>query len=245
MLDRTFLAETSDVTVNVFFPYVVSNICLILSKHFVDINNNKESLRKYSVVPMVSRRVIQDLTLEEGPYLLPKGSTVMINIQALHLDPNIWPQPMRYDPTRFLLDHNNSSIKPDANSNATKADNGKSSDKSMANNGGSDPPRMNKTGMPIRPFTFLPFIAGPRNCLGQHLALLESKMVIALLTQRYTFHFCPDSGTSGNTKAARIDPEDWSDGKDPRHPFMVPLIPKKELLVIVTRKIVDSNLLHL
>jgi cytochrome P450 len=34
---------------------------------------------------------------------------------------------------------------------------------------------------------FLPFIQGPRNCLGQHLALLEARVVLALLVKRFKF----------------------------------------------------------
>ena len=28
---------------------------------------------------------------------------------------------------------------------------------------------------------------GPRNCLGQHLALIEARVVLSLLAQRFTF----------------------------------------------------------
>jgi Cytochrome P450 len=41
----------------------------------------------------------------------------------------------------------------------------------------------------IEPFTYLPFIARPRNCVGQHLALLESKIVVAMLWQQYKCAF--------------------------------------------------------
>lgn len=39
----------------------------------------------------------------------------------------------------------------------------------------------------IRAYMFLPFIQGPRNCLGQHLALLEARIVLAALTAKFTF----------------------------------------------------------
>jgi cytochrome P450 len=125
----------------------------------------------------------------------------MINMQAVHLNPHIWPRPLKFDPLRFLSD-------PDRNG------------------------KQNDNNKPIQPFTYLPFIAGPRNCLGQHLALLESKMVIALLLQRYDFELCPTKHAHANT----IDAEDWSHGRDPRHRFMVPIIPKEELWVTVKRK---------
>ena len=39
----------------------------------------------------------------------------------------------------------------------------------------------------IRPYMFLPFIQGPRNCLGQYFALLESRYVLASLLKRFEF----------------------------------------------------------
>jgi len=34
-------------------------------------------------------------------------------------------------------------------------------------------------------FAFLPFYAGPRNCLGQHLALMETKIFLIQLLSKY------------------------------------------------------------
>ncbi len=45
------------------------------------------------------------------------------------------------------------------------------------------------------PYAFLPFIQGPRNCLGQYLALLEARVVLGVLTQRFKFKPAfPDTG---------------------------------------------------
>lgn len=61
---------------------------------------------------------------------------------------------------------------------------------------------------PPQPFTFLPFIDGPRMCLGQYLSLLESKIILALLVHSFTFKL--------------THPEEAG----LRHAFMVPIIPK-------------------
>ncbi len=40
-------------------------------------------------------------------------------------------------------------------------------------------------------FAYIPFAAGHRNCIGSHMAILQSKLVIALITQRYNLTLIP------------------------------------------------------
>lgn len=122
----------------------------------------RESLRKYSVVPTVVRVNNQDVELNQ--YKVCKGSTLMVNMQGVHHNPEFWPEPLVYKPERFLS--------------------------------------------PIAPYTFLPFIEGPRMCLGQYLSLLESRVVLSILLLTYKFEVT-------NTEDAGL-----------KHPFMVPIIPK-------------------
>ena len=129
----------------------------------------KESLRKYSVVPTVVR--VASKATKIGEYNIAKGSTLMVNMQGVHHNPEFWPAPMEYKPERFFEE--------------------------------------------IKPYTFLPFVDGPRSCLGQYLSLLESKVVLSILVSKYKFKVV-------DKELAGI-----------KHPSMIPIIPKNGHFMII------------
>ncbi|XP_044534557.1 thromboxane-A synthase [Gracilinanus agilis] len=43
------------------------------------------------------------------------------------------------------------------------------------------------------PFTYLPFGAGPRSCIGVKMAMLEIKMTLLRLLQKFRFEICPET----------------------------------------------------
>jgi steroid 17alpha-monooxygenase/17alpha-hydroxyprogesterone aldolase len=63
-----------------------------------------EVLRHCSVMPLgIPHQAMCDSTI--GPYQVPKGTTVLLNIYAIHHDPDVWENPMDFNPDRFLDEH--------------------------------------------------------------------------------------------------------------------------------------------
>ncbi len=60
----------------------------------------KETLRIHPVIPGIGR-VLQE-PMELAGYTLPKGSTLACSILLAHFNERVWPEPDRFDPTRFL-----------------------------------------------------------------------------------------------------------------------------------------------
>lgn len=60
----------------------------------------KEVLRLYPSVPLIGRELIEEL--EINGVVLPVGTSVNLLIYDLHRDPNHFPDPLRFDPDRFL-----------------------------------------------------------------------------------------------------------------------------------------------
>ncbi|XP_050089167.1 cytochrome P450 4d2-like [Anopheles aquasalis] len=59
----------------------------------------KETLRMNPSVPIIGRRSAGDMTIDGVP--VPKGMEFGVLIYALHNDPELYPEPERFDPERF------------------------------------------------------------------------------------------------------------------------------------------------
>lgn len=157
------------------------------------------------MVPIVTREATKDVTLQ-GKYFVPAGKSLLLASPPLLHSPCAHDHPSTYLPTlptgtRMMIliqgVHHRGDIWPEPEAY--------------------QPDRFLQI---PEPFTFLPFIEGPRNCLGQHLALLEAKIVLATLVQRFEFEF---ESAEGEKTAGK------------KHPSMVPVIPDDPGLMVLVR----------
>jgi cytochrome P450 len=106
----------------------------------------KESMRLFPPVPWNTRVVHQATTL--GGYAIPAGTEIVMSIYHIHHDPQIYPNPERFDPARWEV------IDPST-------------------------------------FEYTPFSGGPRMCIGSTFAIMEMKLVLAMLMQRFRLELVP------------------------------------------------------
>ncbi|GJQ81998.1 Cyp6a9 [Trypoxylus dichotomus] len=60
-----------------------------------------ETLRKYPPVPSLSRVCTKDYHIPGTDIVISKGLRIIIPVQGIHNDPEIYPNPQKFDPTRF------------------------------------------------------------------------------------------------------------------------------------------------
>jgi len=138
----------------------------------------KESLRKYAPINLFPRLVEGEDVLPSGHKVKP-GDFILLSSWAMGRNPNIWEDPLRYDPDRFT----------DA---ALEANAKRMLQRSL----GEDPDpatlelaqeRMRRRVAAGRDFAYTPFGAGPRSCIGGVFALLATTTVLATCIQRFRF----------------------------------------------------------
>ncbi|XP_011165193.2 cytochrome P450 4C1 [Solenopsis invicta] len=103
----------------------------------------KETLRILPSIPVITRKLTEDVKL--GNNILPKGLTIGMSIIFIHRNPEIWPDPLKFDPDRFLPENSKHR----------------------------------------HPYAFIPFSAGPRNCIGQKFALIEQKILLTAVLRKW------------------------------------------------------------
>uniref|UniRef100_A0A803KWY1 Cytochrome P450 n=1 Tax=Chenopodium quinoa TaxID=63459 RepID=A0A803KWY1_CHEQI len=132
-----------------------------------------ESLRLYPQPPLLIRRSLKPDTLPGGykgqkdGYKIPTGTDIFISVYNLHRSPYFWDKPDQFEPERFLVQR-------------------KSEDIEGWN--GFDPSRSPGALYPneiVADFAFLPFGGGPRKCVGDQFALMESTIALAMLLQKF------------------------------------------------------------
>ena len=140
-------------------PRIVAEVDEVLStSHHVDYDDIprleyttlvlKETLRRHLVAPGTIRSA--DREVQFSGVRIPAGTTVRLCFLAMHLHPDIYPDPEVFNPENFA---------------ERKSD--------------------------FSSYTFLPFSAGARNCIGQFMAQFEAKVIVARFFQNFTLRLEP------------------------------------------------------
>lgn len=106
----------------------------------------KEAMRLFPAGTWTGRLAMRDFELDG--HLLPKGTWVVMSPYVVHRLPEIFPDPYRFKPERWLTENHSA-------------------------------------------YEFMPFSAGPRYCIGTSLAMLQLKIALVMLLQRYSFTLKP------------------------------------------------------
>ncbi|GFT27535.1 cytochrome P450 4c3 [Trichonephila clavipes] len=104
----------------------------------------KETLRLYPPGPFFGRQMSEDTVICDTK--IPEGTICIALTHALHRDEDVFPNPEKFNPDRFLPENS-----------------------------------LNRS-----PYAYIPFSAGPRNCIGQKLSMMEQIIVASTILRNYT-----------------------------------------------------------
>lgn len=141
----------------------------------------KEVLRLYPPVPLLQRRIDVDTPLvipnADGSgtetIMVPAGMQMILSPYILHHDPEHYEDPECFNPDRFLLHR-----MPAGSGTSAEAP------------GSTLSPSATTSSATIshttrHPFAFIPFSAGPRNCIGQKFAQMEEKTILTEIIRHF------------------------------------------------------------
>jgi enediyne biosynthesis protein E7 len=109
----------------------------------------EETLRLYPPIGSFGRQAVRDDAIADYP--IPAQTKIRIRPIDTHRDPELWPEPERFDPERFATAQSGSR------------------------------PRC----------AFIPFGAGPRACIAASFAMMEMKLVLAMMLRAARFTLAP------------------------------------------------------
>ncbi|KAF8770892.1 Cytochrome P450 4V2 like protein [Argiope bruennichi] len=130
------------------YPDIIFNLTTVGKKFKSNVRllrglSKKETMRLYPVIPVITRENDQEFKVLN--HTVGKGTVCAILFTALHRDPEVFPDPEKFDPDRFLPE--------------------------------------NCAGR--HPYAYIPFSAGPRNCIGQKFAMMEAKTILACILAHF------------------------------------------------------------
>lgn len=64
-----------------------------------------ETLRKHPSLPFLNRICIEDCDIPNTNIRIEKGTKIIICMNAIHRDPDIFPDPDKFDPLRFTKEN--------------------------------------------------------------------------------------------------------------------------------------------
>uniref|UniRef100_A0A182Q0J4 Cytochrome P450 n=1 Tax=Anopheles farauti TaxID=69004 RepID=A0A182Q0J4_9DIPT len=104
-----------------------------------------ETLRMFPPVPMIARKLNEDVQLASKNYTVPAGTTVVIGTYKIHRREDLYPHPDTFNPDNFL------------------------------------PERTQHRHY----YSYIPFSAGPRSCVGRKYAMLKLKVLLSTILRHY------------------------------------------------------------